>query len=291
MTGGRPGSLRGLRGPALDALIRAEYVKLRTARWALWPTVAAGLGCAALTWLAAGLYAAQWNGMTAAARSQLRAHAVGVLLQLASTSGQLVICVAGVLAVVGEYAAGMTQASFLIAPRRVPVLAARAVTFAGAGFTGGAAVAVAALGAGLPLIGLRAGLQVPAGAAVVAVAGFGLSLAVAAVLVLGIATLVRSAAAAVSTTLAVVVVAPLLAADLPGPVGGQLRDWLPAAIGTPGLPGGAHGLPGDTPGLPGGAHGAGLPPWQSLGVRCGWALAVLTLAAIRLRRRDANFYT
>ena len=106
-----------------------------------------------------------------------------------------------------------------------------------------------------------------------AVLGTALVMAIVAVLSLGIGTLVRRTAAAVTVVIAVVVLPRIIGAFLPVPVElwinritplaglsiQQTRDRFDYALG----------------------------PWQGLAVLCAWAAAALALAWWSLRRRDA----
>jgi ABC-2 type transport system permease protein len=222
-----------------------------------------------VTAVAAWGYAAQWTAMPAASRAHLRADPAGVILHLAAPGAAVAACVLGVLVIAGEYATGMIQASMLMAPRRAALLAAKAVVLGVAVFAGAVLVAVAALLTGALILGARAPVAASDPAVAGAVLRFGLGLAAVAVLALGAAALIRRVAGAITVALVTVIVMPALAVQLPGRAGAGLAAVLPAGdLAAPG------------------ASAAFLSPWQSLGVRGAWVLALLVLAMIRLGRDD-----
>jgi ABC-type amino acid transport system permease subunit len=68
----------------------------------------------------------------ASQRADIRADPVSHILAAGFQLTQLAICVLGVMVITGEYSTGMIRASLLAVPKRMPMLAAKSVVFAGA---------------------------------------------------------------------------------------------------------------------------------------------------------------
>ncbi|MFF5292176.1 ABC transporter permease subunit [Paractinoplanes globisporus] len=186
----------------------------------------------------------------------------------------------GVVFITSEYARGTIRTTFTVSPRRGRVLAAKAVVLGAAAFAAGLVATVVSFYLTYPILhgnGYKApsypqpSLWTPL--SLRAVLGTALVMAIVAVLSLGIGTLVRRTAAAVTVVIAVVVLPRIIGAFLPVPVElwinritplaglsiQQTRDRFDYAIG----------------------------PWPGLAVLCAWAAAALALAWWSLRRRDA----
>jgi len=193
--------------------------------------------------------------------------------------GMIAIVVLGVVFMTSEYAKGLIRTTFTVSPRRGRVLAAKAVVLGLAVFTVGLFTALAALVLTRP-IQRRNGFEAPAypdpsladPRVLRAVIGTALFLAVLALFALGVGTVLRRAAGAITLVIALVVVPSIIGAFLPmntelwlnrtTPLAGlamqQTRDRFDNAIG----------------------------PWAGLGVLCAWAAVALGLAYWQLRRTD-----
>ncbi|MGK5685269.1 ABC transporter permease [Actinoplanes sp. URMC 104] len=221
----------------MAAALRAEWAKARTV-----PDLAAYLVAAVVLTVAAG--------------------AAGVGL-LGVHLGQAVVAVAGVQLLAGEHGTGLIRPTLLAVPRRVTVLAAKAVLL-----TAGTAVAATAslLVAHPPLDG----------AAVRAATGSVLHLCLIALLSLGAGALLRSATAAAGVVLGLLYAVPLLAIWLPDP------DWIRTL----------HRIAPSTAGLTiqSTADAAALPmvPWPGLAVTAAWTAVSLAAGAYALTRRDVT---
>jgi ABC-2 type transport system permease protein len=197
--------------------------------------------------------------------------------------GQAVIAVLAVTAVSGEYGTGMIRLTLTAMPRRLTVLAAKAVVVVGVTLVAGAMAVFCSLLAGgliLPGHGISPAHGYPAispGDAALLRAAFGsvLYLALIALLSLGIATALRDAAVAVGAILGLLYLIPIIAfavgnADLSrhlqqiGPMTAGLA--IEATTGLNTLP---------------------ISPWAGLGVLAAWAASALLLGGLLLRVRDA----
>jgi ABC-2 type transport system permease protein len=255
-------------------LLLSEWTKLRSVR-----STAASLGLLVVltlgfTTLVTWLTVSQWDTAAPSQQRQLMADPVSTILGAGFQLGQLTICVLGVLVITGEYATGTIRASLLAVPRRVPMLAAKAVLFAGLVFVVGELVAFPSFFIGAAILHAKAPVSLGDPGVLRAVAGSGLYLAVLGLFALAIGGLVRHTAAAVTGVIGFVVVLAPLAQLLPGSLGKHLHAYLPSEAGH--LIAQAHQGPHDL-----------LTPWQGLGVFCGWTAVLLGAAADLLQRRDA----
>ena len=128
-------------------LARMEWIKLRSLR-STWLTLALAVAAPA------GIAVATGGGSTTSGGMSVSNTLTGMLI------GVLLIGVAGVLAMTGEYASGTISATFASAPRRLRVLAAKAAVVGAAALVTGEAAAFLSFFAGG--MTLRHGITVPA---------------------------------------------------------------------------------------------------------------------------------
>ncbi len=190
--------------------------------------------------------------------------------------GQLAICVLGVLVITSEYSTGAIRSSLLAVPRRLPMLAAKAVVFAALVLIVGEIVA-------FPLVLHRRGASCTATCTVSlsdpgvprAVVGAGLYLTVLGLFALAIggphpahrgrhhrSHRLRPGAAPADRAAA--------------RAAGHARPRLPARPQAGQLIGQAHQQASQL-----------LSPWQGFGVFCLWTAVLLAVAGYLLKRRDA----
>lgn len=108
--------------PTLPRLLRSEWIKFRSLR-STWYTLAGAV--AAL--LVIGIVIADNTGRHPAGLDPGDAVASGPLQGY--HPAQLLVGVLGVLFVSGEFATGMIRSTLAAAPRRIPVLVAKAIVF------------------------------------------------------------------------------------------------------------------------------------------------------------------
>ncbi|HEY3869603.1 MAG TPA: ABC transporter permease [Actinocrinis sp.] len=253
--------------------LHAEWTKLRTVPG----TVRMLLGVVALT-AALGVIAdaAAQCPSGECSVDPARTSLTGIYL------GQAVVVVLAVLAISGEYANGMIRTTFIAVPRRIGVLAAKAVVVTGAVLAAGVPAVLVSMLAGrliLPGHGFTAAHGSPslsAGDAAMLRAAVGsvLYLGLIALLSLGIAAAVREPAAATGLVLGLLYLIPILI----GIVGDatwrrHIEQIAPMMAGldveaTTGL----NSMP--------------LGPWQGLGVLAAWAAGALVAGGLQLRLRD-----
>ena len=254
--------------------LHAEWTKLRTAP-----------GTAGLLVAAVALTVA----VSAAAAAATRCPAVGCGQDPAKVSltgvylGQVAVAIVAVQAIGGEYSSGMIRTTLAAMPRRITVLAAKAVLVTGLMLVTGTFAILGSLLAGrliLPGHGFTAAhgfapLSLADGPVLRAAAGSVLYLALIALLSLGAATAVRDSAVAIGLVLGLLYLFPIVAGVVSDShVQRHLQQIAPMTAGldiqaTVGL----RNLP--------------LSPWAGLGVLAAWAAGALLIGGLLLRLRDA----
>jgi ABC-type transport system involved in multi-copper enzyme maturation permease subunit len=251
-------------------LLRSEWTKLRSLRstvWTLLATVVIMIGFGVLLGVVAvnsGEVAAEIGGNAAVAAELPMA---GVLF------AQLSMAVLGVLVISGEYRTGMIRTTFAAVPRRARLLSAKAAVFTAVALVTGLVASFGAFLAGQAVMageGLDASLGDPG--VLRMVVGVALYLTVCGLLGLALGTLLRHAAGAIVTVVALLFVVPPLLRLLPGRWGDAVADHFLTNAGERILVV---------------APEAGeLSPWAGFGVYCLWAAVLVAAALLLLRRRD-----
>jgi ABC-2 type transport system permease protein len=193
---------------------------------------------------------------------------------------QIAVAVLAVLAITSEYATGTIRATFAANPRRLTVLAAKAAAVGAVVAGVGLAASFASYRLGqsiLPGNGYTPANGYPAaslgdGATLRAVVGSGLYLVVLALFCLGIGTIVRHTAGAITTVLGLLLFPFIASIFLPEHLGETVQKFSPM-IGLVIQSTVEDGVP--------------LGPWEGFGVTCAYAGASLLLAFWLIRRRDA----
>jgi ABC-2 type transport system permease protein len=257
-------------------LMSAEWTKIRSVRSTIWTLtlfVVITLGLTALfTWLTV----ANWTGQRAADRdARVVLDPVGFILGSGLGLGQLTLCVLGVLVITTEYSTGTIRASLLAVPRRLEMLTAKAVVFAGLLIVVAEIVAFGSFFIGSAILHSKVPVSLSDHNVTRAVVGAGLYLTVLGLFSLAIGVLIRHTAGAITTAIGVVFVLPILAGLLPGSWGAHVNGYLPEQAGT--LIGQQHPP----------ADGNVLSAWEGFGVFCLWTAVLLAIGAYLLRRRDA----
>lgn len=261
-------------------LLRSEWIKIWTLRSTLWSL---GMTVAVLVLLGWAMSASYSFAAEAGLIEGVDGSAAAVNYALAPGQifGALVLVVLAALAVTGEYGTGQVRSTFAAAPRRLPVLWAKAavvvlVSFATAAV--GTALALALAGALQPALRpdwsdpemLRIVLGTPLYIATVALLGF------------AVGALLRNTAAAIATTIGFVLVVESVL---------NLIAWKPLEYVRPLLPASAGvrvATPEETLEMSDqmAAVAVELSPWGGYAVLVAWVAVILTAAAVRLRTRD-----
>jgi ABC-2 type transport system permease protein len=255
-------------------LMQSEWTKIRSVRSTVWSLILFVVVSIGFTVLFTALTEANWSQAGTDQRVRIVTDPVSFIMGAGLGLGQLTICVLGALLITTEYSTGVIRSSLLAVPRRIPMLAAKAVVFAVLILVAAEIVCFAAFLTGSAILHAHAPVSLGDPNVTRAVIGSGLYLTVVALLALAIGAIIRHTAGAISTVIGVILVVPILTGLLPGTVGKHINAYLPAQAGT--LIGQAHRQSGDL-----------LSAWQGFGVLCIWTAVLLGLAVYLLKRRDA----
>jgi ABC-2 type transport system permease protein len=253
--------------PGFAATLRAEWVKLTSVRSTTWTLVSLFVVGAGLTVLICALNA-EWLASPEADESP------GSFLTWGMLIAQLTAVVLGTLAVTTEYGTGMVRTTFAAVPSRGQVLAAKSLLVATALFAVGTATAlVGYLGGNWFLDREGVGMALE-GDVLRAMYGSGLYLAGLGLFSVAVGFLLRHTAAAVSVVLGLVFVVGNMAYLLPGAWGEWVANLMP-------------GNAGGTIATPVSFNPDALGAWTGYAAFMAETLALLALAYLVLRRRDA----
>lgn len=260
-------------GRPIANIVASEWTKIRSVRSTYWTLLAAAVMTIGLSAIVCAVIAAQWGGMKAADRAGFDAASSsltgGILAQLA-------IAVLGVLVITSEYASGMIRTTFAAVPQRVTVLLAKAGVFGVVTLVVTSVSCFAAFFIGQALLsGENIGVSITTPNALRTVVGTILYLTILGLLSLGIGTLLRKTAGAISAVVAMLFVLPVLASFLPSSME-AVEKYLPSNAGQSIISGSADR---GGPEL--------LAPWTGIGVFLLYAVVVLGFGAFNLTRRDA----
>ncbi|MDA8058004.1 MAG: ABC transporter permease subunit [Actinomycetota bacterium] len=252
-------------------VLRSEWTKLRSVRSTVWSLAALAIATVGLGAIITAVSNNHWRTFSAVERLSFDPTSRslrGVFL------AQLAIGVLGILVITSEYGTGMIRATLAAVPRRPLVLAAKATVFGAVALVVSEVVTFAAFFVGQSLLKSpvpHASLGQPGVAR--AVIGSGIYLAVLGLLALGIGSLIRHTAGAISIFVGVLLILPLILNAFPTSVQQSLSKFLPltvlqAMISTQPRP--------DT-----------FAPWTGLGLMAVYAAVVLVAAGVLFVRRDA----
>ena len=249
-------------------LLAVERIKLFSTRSPYWCSALALILGVGLTAIIAGT---SDNGQMSIGLTQLGSS------QLALA----VVLVMSALAVTTEYRFSTIRATFLAVPNRISALVAKTVVVA---FIAGVLGEIIAFGSwGLAKVMSPASdLAINTGAEWRHVAGVGLLYGIGAILAIGVGILVRQTAGAVAILLVWNMLLEGLIGIIPK-VGVKIQAWLPFQNANHFLQIGG----GDAAEQPGAGIDFKLSQWGSLGYFAGIAVALLVVALIVAKRRDA----
>lgn len=257
--------------------LRSEWIKffaVRSTPWILGSTIVVMVGLALLSaWSFTFLLdnpeaAAGGPAITGDASMGAAAVTSGYMM------AQIVVGVLGVMVVTGEYSTGQIRSTLAAVPRRLPVLAAKAVVVAVTAFVVGVVAVGLSVLVTAPMLsphgmaidlGVDGILRMLLGAPLylVAVALFGL----------GVGTMLRHTAGGIAVVVVLFFVIPLIWPNLQPDFFQDTSPFLPTLAG-------AQLMSVEDP-------SATLTPWEGYGVMLAWSAVSLLGAAVLLRRRDA----
>lgn len=253
--------------PSFVAVLRGEWLKLRTVRSTWWTLLATFVLGAGLTILMCWGNA-DWLASADADESP------GSFITWGMMVAQITAVVLGALVVTTEYGTGMIRTTFAAVPARGRVLAAKAVLVAVVFFVVGTGTALVGYAGGnyfLDREGIGMALE---GDVLRSMYGSGLYLAGIGIFTLAVGFLLRHTAGTISVVLALMLILGNMVNLVPGAVG----EWLTKLM--PGNAGSAVSTPvAFNPNL--------LDPWPGFGVFLVEIAVLLAAAYVVVRRRDA----
>jgi|1186.fasta_scaffold23102_2 ABC-2 type transport system permease protein len=258
----------GVRRQGFPDAVRAEWIKFWSVRSTVWSTGMLFVLGAGLTVLVCAT-SADWLASSKADESP------GSFVTWGMMFAQITAVVLGAMTVTSEYGTGMIRATLAATPHRGTVLAAKGVVLTSTLFVVGTVTAFTGYLAGNWFLdNAGVGVSLSDGGVLRSMFGSGLYLAVLGLFAAAVGLLVRHTAAALSIVLALVFVVGTMVFLLPGAWG----EWVAKLM--PGNAGGEIATPVSfNPDL--------LTPWVGFAVFSGEVAAVLLVAYLVFRRRDA----
>ncbi|WP_406282617.1 ABC transporter permease [Embleya sp. NBC_00896] len=241
-------------------VLLSEWTKIRTVRSTMWTLIVMIAFILGLGLLLASTVS------PAVEDDYVSISLIGVII------AQLAAATLGVLTISAEYTTGMIRTTLTAYPRRLQVLAAKGLVFAGLMFVVGlVTMAVTAL-LGKAMLTSRIGESTAEFDLFRSLVGGSLYLAVIGLFGLGLGVLLRHSAGAITALLGVILLPMIIGPFLPASVGEKVMEYSPMfALGKLIGGGGDDGGPG---------------PWPSLLLIAAYAAVALIAGGIRLRSRD-----
>jgi ABC-2 type transport system permease protein len=254
-------------GLSFAGLLRSEWIKLRTVRSTIWSyatVIVISIGLALLmssTLTLQGVQVAE----SEQANWMIQVSTFGIIF------GQLVVAVLGVLSISGEYSTGMVRSSLTAVPRRLPVLAAKAVVLFVCTYIVGLVSVVGSYLVAAPIMadkGISASLADPD--LFLPLMSAALYLSLVAVFSLGLGTILRSSAGGIAAALGVILLLPTVLQLIPADWVADMMPYILSNAGTDSF-----------------AMTGTMEPWQNILIVLGWVAVSLAGAGALLKRRDA----
>jgi ABC-type transport system involved in multi-copper enzyme maturation permease subunit len=257
-------------------ILRAEWTKIRSVRstfWALFVTGAMVIGSSILM---AAVQMSDWKSTSAGDRADLLADPTGNILVLSALWGALGACVLGALVSTSEYSSGTIRASLMAIPRRTGMLVGKIVTFGLLLLAIGEISGFAAFFSAQAIMSKHVPMSLSDGRTLVTVIAVGPYLCAFGLLALTIGALLRHTAAALTTSIALVMIVPTLTAGLLGSHNKDVNTFIPGGNAAKYIMSASSDHTDSV-----------LSAWPSFAVSCLWVAIFAALALFLLRRRDA----
>jgi ABC-2 type transport system permease protein len=267
------GSARPTHAPGFTDLLRSEWSKFRTLRSTWWSLAAVLVVSLGVSIAATAVFTANYNTLGADSKASFDNDTISLFLQPGSQFGGLAVAVLGVLLIASEYSTGMIRASILAAPRRTPVLLAKAAVLAGVVFALAEVIGWTCFFVGSSIARKHVDVTLSTPGTLRALVGFGLVMAMTALIALAIGALLRHTAGALSVALGTSLVVPILFSLIPGSVGKHLSYALPSQAGQ---------LIMDRTEYPGTPYSQ----WTGFGIITLWTVGLMALALWSIKKRD-----
>jgi ABC-type transport system involved in multi-copper enzyme maturation permease subunit len=256
-------------------LLTAEWTKIRSVRSTIWSLLAFVIVAIGFSALIATVISNTWNNPgNHPNHLTLQTDPTAVLFGAGFGLGQLAICVLGVIVMSSEYSTGAIRASLLAVPRRIPMLAAKAVVFALLDLVVSAVTVFAVFFITTAILRGHVSITLSQPGITRACIGGVLYLTMLGLFALAIGGLIRHTAGAIAAVIALVLVVPPLITLIPGTIANHIHGYLPTVAGQ--LVAQSSQQPADV-----------LSPWQGFGVFALWTVVLLAACGWLLVRRDA----
>lgn len=214
---------------AMTWAMRAEWTKLRSVRSTMYAMAGTAVVCVGLAALIGAATASHWRQIAPGDRAffdPTNRSLRGLFL------GQLVLGTLGVLVMSAEFTTGTIRASVAAVPHRARLFWAKAAVFFVVAAVVSSATVFAAFAVGQALLHPDApSASLGQHGVLGAVVGAGVYLTAVALIGLGVAAVVRSTAAGVTTLVGLVFILPLLSEALPSSWRSAFQRWLPSTAG------------------------------------------------------------
>jgi ABC-2 type transport system permease protein len=256
-------------------VLRSEWTKMRTVRSTTWSLVIMFVVSIGLGILATATEAGRWSHASLSDRLLFDPTSLSLTGLL---FGQLAIGVLGVIVMSSEYGTGTIRATLAAVPNRPMVLAAKAAVFTTLALVIGEVVSFLSfyIGQGF-LSGSAPQATLGQPGVLRAVIGGGLYIAVLGLFALGLASVIRHTAGAITAFATVLLILPLISQALPSSINNVVARYLPANIGVTMMT--VHpGFRSDAPMFS---------PWTGFAVLFGYAAVAILLGGWLMTRRDA----
>ena len=201
---------------------------MRSVRSTVWTLAAMAVITLGIAAIAGATVASHWTTFSLSQRRSFDPTAISLRGLLFS---QLIIGVLGVLVMSAEYGTGTIRATFSAVPRRTTVLALKAAVFAAVTFVVGELLSFGAFFLGQSLLtspAPHATLTQPG--VLRAVLSGGLVVTILGLLALGLATIVRHSAGAITSYVGLLLVLPIVLQALPSSLGQPIMKFMPFDI-------------------------------------------------------------
>ena len=211
-------------------LLTAEWTKIRSVRSTLWSLLAFMVVAIGFSALIIIVISNTWNSPgNHPNHVRLLEDPTAVLFGAGFGLGQLAICVLGVIVMSSEYSTGAIRASLLAVPRRLPMLAAKAIVFALLDLVVSAITVFAVFFITTAIIRSHVSITLSQPGIARACIGGILYLTVLGLFSLAIGGLIRHTAGAISAVIALVLVVPPLVSLIPGTIANHIHGYLPTS--------------------------------------------------------------
>jgi len=256
-------------------LLHAEWTKIRSVPSTVWSLLAFVVVAVGFSTLIASVISHDWNTPgNHPNHARLLADPTAVIFGAGLGLGQLAICVLGVIVITSEYSSGTIRASLLAVPKRIPMLAAKALVFAAIDLVASAVAVFAVFFISTAILRSHVSITLSQPGVTRAVIGAVVYLTVLGLFALAIGGLIRHTAGAIAIVIATVIVVPPLVGLIPGTIANHVHGYLPTVAGQ---------LVAQTSQQPGDVTSG----WQGFGVFCAWTAVLLAACGWLLVRRDA----